>query len=77
MQLTKPLVVFKKGAAPMKNLTPIKSIRAKCIDCSRGQLKEVKECPIKNCPLWPYRMGRRPKAGESINEDVLQEKTVS
>jgi hypothetical protein len=41
-------------------LTPIKAIREKCIDCCNGQLKEVRECPIKTCTLHPYRMGKRP-----------------
>lgn len=44
-----------------KSLTPIKAIRAKCLDCSCGQIKEIRECSDKNCPLFPYRMGRRPK----------------
>ena len=43
-----------------KHKTPIKSIRAYCIDCSGGSYKEVKLCTVKNCPLYPYRMGRRP-----------------
>ncbi len=41
-------------------LTPMKAIRAKCLDCSCGQVKEVRECPVTTCALWPYRMGRRP-----------------
>ena len=45
----------------MKKLTPIKAIRAKCMDCSNDQYLEVKLCPIKDCPLYPYRMGHRPK----------------
>ena len=42
--------------------TPIKAIRAKCIDCTNGQNVEIRECPITECPLWEYRMGRRPKS---------------
>lgn len=42
-------------------LTPIKAIRKNCIDCSGGSLKDVKECIIKDCPLYPYRMGTNPK----------------
>lgn len=42
-------------------LTPIKSIRAKCKDCTNNQFLEIKECALKDCPLWPYRMGKRPK----------------
>lgn len=42
------------------DLTPIKSIRAKCVDCCCGSTQEVRLCPAQSCPLWPYRMGRRP-----------------
>lgn len=42
-------------------LTPIKAIRAKCIDCCAGQPKEVRLCSIEKCPLYPYRMEHRPK----------------
>ena len=51
----------------MKRKTPIKAIRAKCIDCCCGDLKEVRECTIEECPLWPYRMGRRPKDDEHVD----------
>ena len=43
-----------------KIVSPLKAIRAKCIDCSGGQLKEVKECIITDCPLYPFRMGTNP-----------------
>ena len=47
----------------------MKAIREKCMDCCCGQTKEVKMCPSKNCPLYPYRMGkdesaRRKKSSE-------------
>lgn len=38
--------------------TPLKAIRAKCLDCSGGQVKEVRLCPIKSCPLYAFRLGR-------------------
>lgn len=40
--------------------TPLKAIRAKCLDCSGGSVLEVRECPVKTCALFPYRMGKRP-----------------
>ena len=40
--------------------TPIKAMRAKCIDCCCGSHKEIKECTVIDCDLYPYRMGRRP-----------------
>ena len=46
-------------------MTPIKSIRAKCLDCCAGQPKEVRLCPAVNCQLYPYRMGHRPKSNEN------------
>lgn len=52
----------------MEVKTPLKAIRAKCLDCSNGQIVEVRECVIPNCPLWPYRMGMRPKTAEKAAE---------
>jgi len=40
--------------------TPIKAMRKKCLDCCCGSRKEVRECPVVQCPLYPYRFGRRP-----------------
>lgn len=47
---------------PKENLqkTPLKAIRGKCLDCCGYQYSEVRECHIKGCPLWPYRMGKNP-----------------
>lgn len=39
--------------------SPLKAIRAKCLDCSGGQVKEVRLCPIATCPLYSFRMGRK------------------
>ena len=45
----------------MANLqNPVKAIRAKCLDCSCGNVIEVKFCPVTNCSLYPFRMGRNP-----------------
>lgn len=41
-------------------LTPIKAIRAKCLECSGFQPKEVRECQIDTCPLFDFRMGKNP-----------------
>lgn len=45
----------------MKKVTPIRAIRAKCLDCCCYQTKEVRLCSVLKCPLYPYRMGHRPK----------------
>lgn len=41
-------------------MTPMKAIRAKCLDCCCYQYKEVELCPSKACSLWPYRFGKNP-----------------
>jgi len=46
----------------VKVLRPLKAMRAKCVDCCAGQVKEIRVCPITGCALWPYRMGKRPIA---------------
>ena len=50
--------------------TPIKAIRKKCLDCTCGQIVEIRECPIIECPLYPYRMGRRP---DQATKDTIKE----
>ena len=50
------------------HLTPIKAIRAKCLDCCCGHPSEVRICTAVKCPLYPYRMGKRPKMGGDTPE---------
>ena len=60
----------------MAKLTPIKAIRAKCLDCSNGQFVEVRECPITTCALYEYRNGHRPKKDEQTpTEEVSIKKS--
>ena len=42
-------------------LTRQKAIRAKCLDCCCGSMTEVRKCPMTDCALYPYRMGREIK----------------
>ena len=57
-----------------KSMTPIRTIREKCLDCCLNQRSEVKHCGVVACPLWPYRRGRRPLPEET--EAHLQEKAA-
>lgn len=41
-------------------VSPIRSIRAKCLDCSGGSDAEVRKCTAIGCALWPFRMGSNP-----------------
>ena len=41
-----------------------KAIRAKCIECQNGQLREITDCQMSDCSLWPYRSGRKVVKGQ-------------
>ena len=53
------------------HLTPVKAIRAKCLDCCCGHPSEVRFCTAVKCPLYPYRMGKRPKATADSPETAI------
>ncbi len=50
--------------------TPLKAIRKKCLNCSYWSPKEVRECTVIKCPIYPYRFGRRP---DKATKDTLQQ----
>lgn len=57
-----------------KNLSPVKSIRAYCLDCSNGSANEVKLCPAENCPLYRYRFGTNPnRKGRKLTNEQRRE----
>lgn len=51
-------------------MTPIKAIRAKCLECCCGQAKEVQLCPVSACSLWQYRLGHNPARKGIGNKDA-------
>ena len=42
--------------------TPLRAVRQHCVMCCNGSSSEVRLCPAKACPLWPFRHGHRPNA---------------
>jgi len=50
----------------VKTLTPLKAMRATCLDCCCGSAKAVAYCPCDGehstrCEAWPFRFGFRPE----------------
>ena len=39
---------------------PMTAIRAKCVECCNGSLKEVRECRVTSCALHEFREGKNP-----------------
>ena len=65
----------------MADLTPLKAIRAKCVDCSGGSRSEVRDCTIVSCPLYVYRHGTNPKrkgiGNRNPDKTALTQKTLA
>ena len=57
---------------------PMTAIRAKCVECSGGSLKEVAECKELSCALIPFRMGKNPfRKKREGNADHLHSRSES
>ena len=50
-------------------LTPMKAIRKNCLECSNFSQHEVRHCPITTCPLYPYRIGKKPTDEVEVEND--------
>lgn len=62
----------------MTRLTPLRAMRAKCLDCCCGSAKEVRLCPMPECPLYAYRLGKDPaRSGKGGNIAALRKFAVS
>lgn len=53
----------------MKNSSPMKAIREKCLDCCCNSYSEVTNCPSVKCPLHPFRFGKNPYIKRELTED--------
>lgn len=63
-----------RPSSDMKASTPIRAIRAQCIDCCCGSKHEVEFCPAVECALWPYRFGVRPATAVAQGKCVDRER---
>lgn len=51
--------------------SPLKAIRAFCIDCMGGAVREVRICPSQICPLHAFRMGKNPYRKRELSPEHL------
>jgi len=40
--------------------TPYKTFRAMCMSCTQKQYNEIKYCQSFECPIYPFRFGKKP-----------------
>ena len=52
--------------------SPLKAIRANCVDCMGGHARLVSSCELVDCPLWPYRMGKNPFHTRKMTDEQRQ-----
>lgn len=48
---------------------PLTSIREFCYECCGFSRADVKTCPSKKCPLWPFRFGKNPYVSRNMSEE--------
>ncbi len=57
-------------------MTPLKSIRKNCLECSAGSAKEVRLCQIEDCSLYRFRFGKNPSragiGGKGFTTEFVQ-----
>jgi len=59
-----------------EELTATRAIRMKCYDCMGWEVgveRLIKECEIRDCALWPFRLGKNPSKKRHISEEKREE----
>lgn len=75
-------VSFKEGSILRNKITPLRMIRKFCIVCMGGNQKAPKGCESKECPLYPFRLGKQPtrqgigKKGQGRGISLAQAKGI-
>jgi len=59
-----------------KIISPLKAIRAKCLECSTGSPVVVKNCNIPECELFNFRFGKNPFRKKRILTDEQRKEIV-
>lgn len=52
--------------------SPVKAIRAYCLNCCLESATEVRLCAAKDCDLWPFRFGKNPYNKKTYSEEQLE-----
>ncbi len=59
-----------------KELTPLKSVRKKCLWCCDNQPNEVKLCPVTECELYPFRFGKNPNKNNTLKLMLIRQHCI-
>lgn len=61
-----------KNGKETKNITPLKAIRQKCLECSNWSSHEVKLCTCSDCVLFPFRFGKNKNIKRQLTNEQKQ-----
>ena len=62
----------------MRKLTPVRAIKLYCKEeCNAGDLKNWKECQRRVCPLFSYRLGKRPMQTPKPETSILKQGVIA
>ena len=60
-----PEVYHSNYQTAMSGKSRAAAVKAKCLDCCCWDRKQITNCPVVICSLWPYRPYRRPNTTKS------------
>lgn len=67
--------------AGAEGIRPLRIIRDYCRACGEGSYADVVNCPMNDCPLYPFRLGKNPNREGRILDDeqkaILRERLAS
>ena len=56
-------------------MTAIQAIKAYCLGCMCGSKSEVTLCPVTDCELYPFRLGRNPNyKGRQLTDEEREKR---
>ena len=56
----------------MKKKTPLQAVRQHCLECTNGDVTNVRKCPSTNCDVGPIRSGRNGGRVPSVLKVIRQ-----
>ena len=57
-------------------MSPLSAVRKKCLWCCNGKPKEVAQCPVEGCELFPFRFGVNPNKKTRLKLKTIRSKCI-
>ena len=57
--------------------SPLKALRARCLECCCSEVVEVRKCTAISCPAWPFRMGINPFRKKTVLSEAERQRRTA